>query len=122
MTATDALPNERADRANILIVDDRPEKILVYKGPNDLDKMMNDLLLAWAKLGDGKSKEALKLISRMEGPEWLAIFKNYHAVALAAAAGDKATARARLNEAILDDYPWSGPQLHLSMVPQAVGG
>jgi L-alanine-DL-glutamate epimerase-like enolase superfamily enzyme len=27
-----------------------------------------------------------------------------------------------LNEAILDDYPWSGPQLHLSMVPQAVGG
>jgi len=27
-----------------------------------------------------------------------------------------------LDEAILDDYPWSGSQLHLSMVPQAVGG
>lgn len=78
------------------------ERILVYKGPNDLDRMMNDLLLAWAKFGDGKSKEALKLITRMEGPEWLGIFKNYHAGALAAAAGDKATARARLNEAILD--------------------
>ena len=78
------------------------EKILAYKGPNDLDKMMNDLLVAWAKFGDGKPKDALKLISGMEGPEWLAIFKNYHAGALAAAAGDKATARARLNEAILD--------------------
>ena len=78
------------------------EKILVYNGPNDLDRMMNDLLLAWAKFGDGKSKEALKLITRMEGPEWLALFKNYHAGALAAAAGDKATARARLNDAILD--------------------
>ena len=78
------------------------EKILVYKGPNDLDRMMNDLLLAWAKFGDGKSKEALKLIGGMEGPDWLAIFKNYHAGALAAAAGDKATARARLNDAILD--------------------
>jgi len=78
------------------------EKILVYKGPNDLDRMMNDLLLAWAKFGDGRSKEAIKLITRMQGPEWLAIFKNYHAGALAAAAGDKATARARLNDAILD--------------------
>ena len=80
----------------------RAEKILVYKGPNDLDRMMNDLLLAWAKFGDGKSKDAIKLISRMDGPEWLAIFKNYHAGALAAAAGDKATARARLNDAVLD--------------------
>jgi len=78
------------------------EKILVYNGPNDLDRMMNDLLLAWAKFGDGKSKEAIALITKMEGPEWLAIFKNYHAGALAAAAGDKSTARARLNEAILD--------------------
>jgi tetratricopeptide (TPR) repeat protein len=78
------------------------EKILAYKGPNDLDRMMNDLLLAWAKFGDGKPKEALKLVTGMQGPEWLAIFKNYHAGALAAAAGDKATARARLNEAILD--------------------
>ena len=27
-----------------------------------------------------------------------------------------------LNEAILDDYPWSGPQLHLSLVEQVIGG
>ncbi|HVK90702.1 MAG TPA: tetratricopeptide repeat protein [Mycoplana sp.] len=78
------------------------EKILVYRGPNDLDRMMNGLLLAWAKFGDGKPKEALATISGMDGPDWFAIFKNYHAGAIAAAAGDKATARKRLNDAILD--------------------
>lgn len=78
------------------------EKVLFYKGPNDLDRMMTSLLLAWAKFGDGKTKEALATISDMKGPDWFAIFKNYHAGAIAAAAGDKGTARKRLNDAILD--------------------
>lgn len=78
------------------------EKVLVYSGPNDLDRMMNGLLLAWAKFGDGKTKEALASISDMDGPDWFAIFQNYHAGAIAAAAGDKDTARKRLNDAILD--------------------
>lgn len=78
------------------------DKILRYSGPNDLDRMMNGLLAAWAKFGDGKTKEALATISDMKGPDWFAIFKNYHAGAIAAAAGDKATARKRLNDAILD--------------------
>ncbi|NVP56278.1 tetratricopeptide repeat protein [Mycoplana rhizolycopersici] len=78
------------------------EKILVYSGPNDLDRMMNGLLVAWAKFGDGKTKQALATISDMEGPDWFAIFKNYNAGAIAAAAGDRDTARKRLNDAILD--------------------
>ncbi|QRM54508.1 tetratricopeptide repeat protein [Sinorhizobium sp. BG8] len=78
------------------------QKILNYEGPNDLDRLMNNLLVAWAKFGDGHPKEALSLISGMKGPEWFGIFKNYHAGVLAAAAGDKTTARARLNDAILD--------------------
>ncbi|MDF1632278.1 tetratricopeptide repeat protein [Mycoplana sp. MJR14] len=78
------------------------EKILVYSGPNDLDRMMNGLLLAWAKFGDGKAKQALSGISELDGPDWFSIFKNYNAGAIAAAAGDKDTARKRLNDAILD--------------------
>lgn len=78
------------------------EKVLTYNGPNDLDRMMNGLLVAWAKFGDGKAKEALATISDMKGPDWFAIFKNYHAGAIAAASGDKATARKRLNDAVLD--------------------
>jgi len=78
------------------------QKILNYEGPNDLDRLMNSLLLSWAKAGEGNPKDAIAAIDAMEGPEWFAIFKSYHAGAIALAAGDKATARARLNDAVLD--------------------
>ncbi|XEN29922.1 tetratricopeptide (TPR) repeat protein [Ensifer sp. WSM1721] len=78
------------------------QKLLNYQGPNDLDRLMSNLLSAWAKFGQGRPKEALAQIKGLDGPEWFRVFKNYHAGALALAAGDKATARARLNDAILD--------------------
>ncbi|HXV31881.1 MAG TPA: tetratricopeptide repeat protein [Sinorhizobium sp.] len=77
-------------------------KLLKYEGPNDLDRLMNTLLSAWATFGQGKPKEALAQIKALEGPEWFRVFKNYHAGAIALAAGDKTTARTRLNDAILD--------------------
>ncbi|MDI7861502.1 tetratricopeptide repeat protein [Rhizobiaceae bacterium n13] len=78
------------------------EKILIYNGPNDLERMMNSLLVAWARMGAGKSDEALSMIRKLRGPQWFAIFKNYHAGALAAATGNVSAARNHLNEAILD--------------------
>ncbi|MFP5075968.1 tetratricopeptide repeat protein [Rhizobium sp. YIM 134829] len=78
------------------------EKILNYSGPNDLDRMMNSLLVAWAKAGQGKPKDAIALIDAMEGPDWFAIFKNYQAGAIALAAGDKTRARTKLTDAISD--------------------
>ncbi|WP_275789275.1 tetratricopeptide repeat protein [Pararhizobium gei] len=78
------------------------QKILKYEGPNDLDRLMNGLLLGWAKAGDGKPKEAIAEINAMEGPEWFRIFKSYNQGAIALAAGDKATARSKLNDAVVD--------------------
>jgi tetratricopeptide (TPR) repeat protein len=78
------------------------EKLLKYTGPNDLDKMVNTLLIAWANAGAGKSKEALAMIDGMKGPGWYAIFKNYHAGAMALVAGNIEVARSRLNAAITD--------------------
>lgn len=78
------------------------QKLLNYEGPNDLDRLMNGLLSAWAKFGQGKPKEALAQVNGLDGPEWFRVFKNYHAGAIAIASGDKATARAKLNDAILD--------------------
>ncbi|NNH33611.1 tetratricopeptide repeat protein, partial [Rhizobium sp. SEMIA 4085] len=52
------------------------EAILKYDGPNDLDRMMNDLLLAWARAGAGRNKEALSMVEKMKGPEWFGIFQN----------------------------------------------
>lgn len=78
------------------------QKILNYDGPNDLDRLMNGLLLGWAKAGEGKPKEAIASIDAMEGPEWFKIFKSYHEGAIALAAGDQSTARSKLNDAVLD--------------------
>jgi tetratricopeptide (TPR) repeat protein len=78
------------------------EKLLKYTGPNDLDKMVNTLLIAWANAGAGKSKEALAMIDGMKGPGWYAIFKNYHAGAMALVSGNVEVARSRLNAAITD--------------------
>lgn len=78
------------------------QKILNYEGPNDLDRLMNGLLLGWAKAGEGKPKDAIAEIEAMEGPDWFRIFKSYNEGAIALAAGDKATARSKLNDAVLD--------------------
>lgn len=78
------------------------EKVLKYTGPNDLDRMVNTLLTAWARAGAGKSKEALALVNGMKGPGWISIFQKYHAGAIALVAGNTEAARKSLNDAVAD--------------------
>ncbi|WP_429931771.1 tetratricopeptide repeat protein [Agrobacterium vitis] len=78
------------------------EKILAYKGPNDLDRLTNALLTAWAKMGAGRGKEALADLDKMKGPAWYGIFKNYNAGVMAAAIGDETKARSYLSGVITD--------------------
>lgn len=78
------------------------EKILAYKGPNDLDRLTNALLVAWAKAGAGRTKEAMADLDRLKGPAWYGVFKNYNAGAMAAIKGDTAKARAYLTSVVTD--------------------
>jgi tetratricopeptide (TPR) repeat protein len=78
------------------------QAVLKYDGPNDLDRMMNNLLLAWAQVGAGHGKEALAMVDKMHGPDWFNIFKNYQAGAIAIVIGDGKAARSHLNDAVLD--------------------
>ncbi|MGV8936174.1 MAG: tetratricopeptide repeat protein [Allorhizobium sp.] len=78
------------------------EKILTYKGPNDLDRLMNSLLVAWARLGAGKGKEALALVEGLKGPAWYGIFQHYNAGAMASVLGNVEVARRNLNEVVTD--------------------
>ncbi|MBO3759072.1 tetratricopeptide repeat protein [Ciceribacter sp. L1K22] len=78
------------------------EKILSYKGPNDLDRLINSLLSGWARLGAGKGKEAVAQMAALDGPPWYAIFKNYNAGVAAAMLGDADTARKHLTSAVTD--------------------
>ncbi|MGO4437638.1 tetratricopeptide repeat protein [Rhizobium sp. RAF56] len=78
------------------------EGLLKYSGPNDLDRLMNDLLLAWARVGAGRGKEALAMVQKMKGPAWFSIFKSYNAGAIALVIGDTKAARSNLNDAVTD--------------------
>ena len=77
-------------------------KLMVYNGDNDLDSLLNGLMTAWADFGAGKKKQAIEAVNAIKGPDWFGIFKDYHAGVMAAAAGDKDTARKYLTEAVTD--------------------
>lgn len=78
------------------------DKILKYEGPNDLERLLTSLLLAWSRFGAGKQDEALKMVTDLKGPDWFAVFRNYHAGAIAAAAGKTDKARELLKSAVTD--------------------
>ena len=79
---------------------DQAAAILKYSGPNELDRMINTLIMAWGQQGAGKPKEALATIEKMQGPEWYGIFKNYSAGMILAASGDIDGARKKLSEIV----------------------
>ncbi|MCO5731112.1 tetratricopeptide repeat protein [Rhizobium sp. SSA_523] len=79
------------------------EKVLVYKGNNDLDRLTHVLMTAWAKVGAGKGSEAIRSIRNLKGPDWFKAFTEYHLGAMALVAGDNATARRSLTAAITNE-------------------
>lgn len=93
------------------------DQILKYQGPNDLERLMNSLLLAWSKFGAGRQDEALTMITDLKGPEWFSIFRDYHAGAMAAAAGKIDKARTLLNAAVVDrDGGTTAPDTYIRAV------
>ena len=79
---------------------DTAKKVLAYEGPNDLDRLTHQLLLAWAQVGAGKGKQAISSVSNLKGPPWFKVFTDYHLGAMALVAGDIGTARQHLNTAV----------------------
>lgn len=87
----DAIRDERFDEA---------KKLLVYSGPNDLDRLTHTLISAWADIGAGDEKSAIKAVRDMKGPEWFKVFTEYHLGMMALVAGDTSVARRHLTAAI----------------------
>jgi tetratricopeptide (TPR) repeat protein len=54
---------------------------------SDLDKLISNLLAAWAKSGESKGADALSDLDQLDGPEWYDLFKTYHRALIADASG-----------------------------------
>jgi tetratricopeptide (TPR) repeat protein len=57
------------------------------------------LLIAWSEFGAGDVKKAVATIDKLQGPDWYGIFKDLHAGMILDAAGQKADAGKRLEQA-----------------------
>ena len=68
----------------------------------DLDKTLREITHAWALQGIGQTDKALERIAQLEGPEWIAVMKNYHA-GLIANAGGKQDVAAEQFQAVIDN-------------------
>lgn len=67
------------------------------KGP--VAELTNGFLTAWALQGQGDVKQALDVLSKLEGAEWFKIYRAYHAALIADLAGQKDIAAAHFKEA-----------------------
>ncbi len=68
----------------------------------DLDKTLREITHAWALQGDGKTEQAIARINDIEGPEWIAVMKNYH-IGLIADAGGKPDMAAENFQKVIDN-------------------
>ena len=59
---------------------------------SDLDRLITGVMTAWAKQGEGRPKEALQFLDKLEGPEWYELFKSYHRAMIAEVSGQKSRA------------------------------
>jgi tetratricopeptide (TPR) repeat protein len=87
----DAIRDKRFDAA---------KKMLAYTGPNDLDRLTHQMMMAWADVGAGRGRQAISTIAGLKGPSWFKVFTDYHLGAMALVAGDTTNARKYLTTAI----------------------
>lgn len=69
------------------------DKFLNLEEANPVDRLVNELLSAWAKFGDNKVEEAITQVSSLEGPSWYSAFQDFNLGMMAAASGDHASAK-----------------------------
>ncbi|PRD45684.1 hypothetical protein C5748_00520 [Phyllobacterium phragmitis] len=76
--------------------------LLMLSLQSDMDRLSSGLMSAWAIFGEGKPKDALDALDKLQGPEWYNLFKTYNAALIADASGDKQAARDFYQQAIDD--------------------
>ncbi len=81
---------------------------------SDLDKLIVNLISAWAKQGEGKTDAALKQLADLQGPDWYRVFRNYHSGLIAEAAGKTSDAEKNFTTAMDDiDAGAAAPDAYL---------
>lgn len=78
---------------------DDAETLLKLSQQSDLDRLVTSLMTGWVKLGAGKSADAVAAIAKIQGPQWVELFKSIHKALILDASGDKVAAAAAYEDA-----------------------
>jgi tetratricopeptide (TPR) repeat protein len=95
---------------------DDAETLLKLAQQSDLDRLVANLMTGWVKLGAGNGKDAAEYISKIQGPQWVDLFKLIHKAMILDASGDKAAAAAAYEEALNSADAGAAPDSWLRMV------
>ena len=68
----------------------------------ELDRLVEQLIKAWASFGAGDVDKALEMVKELDGAEWANVVRDYHGGLIAAAAGRDGEAEALLQSATRD--------------------
>ncbi|MGB3391604.1 MAG: tetratricopeptide repeat protein [Pseudaminobacter sp.] len=83
------------------------ETLLKLSLESDLDRLISSIMTAWAKTGDGDSKDAMSYLEKLKGPEWYQLFTTYHRALIADVAGNAEAADQIFGE-VIDDVQAGG--------------
>ncbi|HSI41578.1 MAG TPA: tetratricopeptide repeat protein [Xanthobacteraceae bacterium] len=72
-------------------------------GQGAIGELSATLIAGWTQLGSGNVRAGIEMIDALQGPEWYAGFKDFHAGLILEAAGQKREAGRRLEEALKVD-------------------
>lgn len=95
---------------------DDAETLLKLAQQSDLDRLVTNLMTGWVKLGAGNGNEAAAYISKIQGPQWVDLFKLIHKALILDASADKAAARAAYEEALGSTDAGAAPDSWLRMI------
>ncbi len=69
---------------------------------SEMDRLATGLMGAWTFLGEGRPKDALSAITKLDGPVWYDLFKTYISALIADSAGQPKTADKFYAQAVAD--------------------
>ena len=95
---------------------DDAETLLKLAQQSDLDRLVANLMTGWVKLGAGNGAEAASYVSKIQGPQWVDLFKLIHKALILDASGDKVAATAAYEEAVNNPDGGAAPDSWLRAV------
>ncbi|QKV18928.1 tetratricopeptide repeat protein [Oricola thermophila] len=98
------------------------DSALILAIETDLERLLTGVMRAWAQFGAGETDNALALLDGLDGPDWYGLFVSYHGALIADAAGRKAEAAERYDNAVNDTTGASAsPQTYLRLAESYAG-